>query len=132
MPPRGGASRNVSQEGGVRVAKRTWKINRKDFEFTLYELPHKRKGSWQNFKLEARPDGYHPGYLKKHNWWMGWNGEFAFGHDMGLLKEHQPEVHQWVIEMLFTLPAPTEIMITREKYRSRKNSPPDPGGTPLT
>jgi hypothetical protein len=38
---------------------------------------------------------------KKRNWWLGWNGErLAKNRDAVLLFKHEPEIYQWVINIL--------------------------------
>jgi hypothetical protein len=65
-------------------------------DFTLWERPSK-SADWRSFKLE-RIAGYP---LPKNTWWFGWNGErLSAGRDSRLLKEHQPEVYDWVVSTL--------------------------------
>jgi hypothetical protein len=62
--------------------------------FTLYERPGGSNG-WINLKLIAECD------LPKHNWWLAWNGSrLAQNRDAKLLRNHQPEIFDWLIGIL--------------------------------
>jgi hypothetical protein len=66
----------------------------------LYERPHASRPGWINLKLVATGQN-----RRKRNWWFGWNGErLAQGKDTKLLQEYQPEIFQWVVNILKVTP----------------------------
>ena len=54
------------------------------------------RDGWTNFRLVSTTGG-----LPKRSWWLGWNGgRLARNRDAGLLEQHHPEIHAWVIHVL--------------------------------
>jgi hypothetical protein len=65
-------------------------------EFTLLDRPWAARNGWRNLKLISTNRR-----RKKRNWWFGWNGQrLAESRDVVLLKEHLPDVYDWVIAEL--------------------------------
>jgi hypothetical protein len=62
--------------------------------WSLYDRPSP-SGGWIGLKLVAS------GKLPKRNWWLGFNGtRLSRSRDAGLLEQHQPDIHAWVVRSL--------------------------------
>jgi hypothetical protein len=67
--------------------------------FTLFERTGAGANGWRSFKLIREGRG-----LKKRNWWIGWDGDrLARTADAGKLREHEPEIYDWMISQLRAL-----------------------------
>lgn len=56
----------------------------------------KPTGQWTNLKLVSKEPR-----TRKANFWLGWNGDrFTKNSDTDVLREHNPEVIEWMVEVL--------------------------------
>ena len=84
--------------------------------FTLFERPS--GNGWRNFKLVANQR------RKKRNWWLGWNGErLSEGKDMKLLQEHEPEICEWVVDVLGVSPSTANQSHPSAVYTAHTHNP---------
>jgi hypothetical protein len=62
--------------------------------WTLFEHA-KPNARWRTVKLVRT------GPVRKHFWWLGWNGErLSRSRDADHLEQHHPEIARWVVECM--------------------------------